>query len=381
MKHKKAISFAAVIVAISVLCAAYVVSTEKTDPSIERSAAYSYGLTQEYLLSENTDNHIVIISDDSNIDHYVEIFSFGTLFVAYKDDLSLIDSEDTVIIDSEWYESRAAEYVDDLISNLIENGKTVISIGSLNIFKDNPNMDAYAFSDNADIYGVSYNADMRSYSFLSIDCEDEELALQKTYCWIDRSNNESIVSEISSIEMPYYDVAYEVHSFNYHRGYGWLNVMADYYKLSEQNTKNDYYLTHYVLQAIPIDGTSTADMRISSEPSNEEMNLVGYCPTTSYGSDMMGIQISSIQWKYYVEGVMIYDHSNYAFDKFDISHDVDENGLLGNRAYAVEPGKVVKVDIANGIDGYIGTDNYIIQFLNDGNYESFGVSTYLNFHD
>jgi len=381
MKNKKAISFAAIIVAISVLCAAYIISIEKTDPSIERSAAYSYDLTQEYLLSENTDHHIVIISDDPNIDRYIDIFSFGTSYVAYKDDLNMIDSEDTVIIDSEWYESRASEYVDGLIFNLIEKGKTVISIGSLNIFKNNPNLDAYAFSNNAEIYGVGYNAVMRSYSFLSIDCEDEELALQKTYCWIDRSNNESIVSEISSVETPYYDFAYEVHSFNYHEGYGWLNVMTDYYKLSEQNTKNDYYLTHYVLQGVPINGASTADLSISSEIPIEDMELIHYAPTTSYGMDMMDVQISSIEWRYYVEGVIILDHSNFGLDKFEISHDVDENGLLGNIAYAVEPGKVVKVNVTDGIGGYIGTDIYTIQFLNGGNYESFGASTYLNFHD
>jgi hypothetical protein len=392
MRHKKAFLLGISLVVV-VLCISFIFSTDRSDQDKSSPSTYSYELTAEYISSKDTDLSVLIVSDDSDISGYKDIFGFGTSFVEYSDNLDFVGSNVVVIVDQDWYQTRDTADINERVCYLLDQGNIILALDDPQLFINNPDLTFSAFSDDAEVYGVYYDLSINEYACLSVSCDNETLSLQKAYCWIDGIISGSIVSATTSEDSMLYKSAYAVYSFNYFDGYGWLNVMTNYYEIEESNSKYDYYLAHYVLQSVPNEGVSTADMCISSNLSNENMQLIDYSPTTVTGLVTADIDLGSIagtdgnssdaltHWQYEVRDVEIRDRSNYGTNTFYIWHDVDENAVTGNSIYAVEPGKIVKVFCESDevAGSYYGIDKYSIQFVCDGDYMLFETTMSMKF--
>lgn len=149
-----------------------------------------------------------------------------------------------------------------------------------------------------------------------------------------------------------------------------MNVRTIYFQLQENNPDSNYYQAHYLLQGVPNNKRAIADMYNSNTLQNENAHLIRYGPTSTSGTSSASVDLSfgldginiSCSWDYAIPDVVDKDHSNLAFNKFDISHDVNERGNVGMNTYYVEPGMIVKVDCDGGDGSYNETDNYSIRF-------------------
>lgn len=294
--------------------------------------------------------------------------------VLHVDNVSSITERSLVLVDTNWFVNNSNS--NEEIRDLIDYGSIVTTLSSYVFTNENSVLPVRAFSQDADFYAMYYDYSNGRYVCYSSSSSSADTSIVRAMNWIDqRLNSETGPVElkpprIQSTEISDWGDELEYFSDKALDNYGWMNVRTIYFQLQENNPDSNYYQAHYLLQGVPNNKRAIADMYNSNTLQNENAHLIRYGPTSTSGTSSASVDLSfgldginiSCSWDYAIPDVVVKDHSNLAFNKFDISHDVNERGNVGMNTYYVEPGIIVKVDCNGGDGSYNETDNYSIRF-------------------
>lgn len=334
------------------------------------------GLSSEDLESSNTDIQIAILSD--NAKSIIAPLSFGTSKINAISTLNQVTNQSVVIIDSDWSNSNSSLTTYERIADLISTGIVVTSVGSADLFLDNPYLPFVSYSEGADTISIYCDGAGRYISHC-VKGSNTDQAIAKTYCWIDSQLSFSSISNAvrtDSYNLPWGE-EYMSSGDYYHDGFGWMNVRTAYFCLSEENLRYNYYYAHHLLQSVPDSGKATADMTVSCQNNQNNLTYLNYGPTSTSGTTTVGVSFGSeisaggpsssyqVSWSYSVGDVTVNDQSNLATGLIKIWHNVDEKKSVGQNTYKVEPGKLIRVDCQEGPGYCIQRDVYSIQFFKD----------------
>lgn len=329
--------------------------------------------SDEFNSAISTNIPVIILSN--NATNISQSLSFGTNAIFIDSDMPTISDQKAIFIDQTWAETKNEKLVNKYIKDALDAGIVLTTIGSADLFLNNPNIEFLAFMEDCDTYSIYKSNDNSKFICYSVDDGGSGNAIEKTYCWINTQiNNEKTLQKSRILDLPW-GTEYSSSASVYHSGYGYMNIETNYFVLNEDNTRYNYYYTHFFQESVPDSSRYTADMYTKTQNLQSNLSYLYHAPTTTPGNstvsigfgtetglpDLIGVSVN-VSWSYSVPDVVVNDRSNTGTGLIDIWHDVNEDENVGQYTYYIEPAKLMKVDCQNAMGHCIQRDEYSIQF-------------------